>query len=81
LWEGVMSLRIGYLLPTREQIMEGRPQAAPLLALAERAEGLAMEWRITLGSGLIDQSRKITVAATHLAEKNVGAARSKRIAM
>ena len=29
-----MALKIGYLLPTREQIMEGRPEAAPLLALA-----------------------------------------------
>lgn len=35
-----MAPRIGYLLPTRESIMEGRPQAAPLLGLAERAEGL-----------------------------------------
>ena len=35
-----MPPRIGYLLPTREQVMEGRPEAAPLLALAERAEGL-----------------------------------------
>ena len=35
-----MTPRIGYLLPTREQVMEGRPEAAPLLALAERAEAL-----------------------------------------
>ena len=34
-----MALKIGYLLPTREQIMEGRPEAAPLLDLAEKAEG------------------------------------------
>ena len=32
--------RIGYLLPTREQIMEGRADAAPLLVLAARAEAL-----------------------------------------
>jgi probable F420-dependent oxidoreductase len=38
-----MALRIGYLLPTREQVMEGRPEAAPLLALAERAEGLGYD--------------------------------------
>ncbi len=35
-----MAPRIGYLLPTRESVMEGRPEAAPLLALAERAEKL-----------------------------------------
>ena len=38
-----MAPRIGYLLPTRESIMEGRPDAAPLLALAERAEGLGYD--------------------------------------
>ncbi len=32
--------RLGYLLPTREQIMEGRADAASLLRLAERAEAL-----------------------------------------
>ena len=38
-----MPTRIGYLLPTRERVMEGRPEAAPLLALAERAEGLGYD--------------------------------------
>ena len=38
-----MPPRIGYLLPTREQVMQGRPQAAPLLALAEKAEGLGFD--------------------------------------
>src|SRR3984957_10355220 len=38
-----MSPRIGYLLPTREQVMEGRPEAAPLLALAEKAERLGFD--------------------------------------
>ncbi|MBV9827276.1 MAG: LLM class flavin-dependent oxidoreductase [Alphaproteobacteria bacterium] len=38
-----MAPRIGYLLPTREQVMQGRPEAAPLLALAERAEGLGFD--------------------------------------
>jgi alkanesulfonate monooxygenase SsuD/methylene tetrahydromethanopterin reductase-like flavin-dependent oxidoreductase (luciferase family) len=33
-----MAPKLGYLLPTREQIMEGNPSAAPLLALAARAE-------------------------------------------
>jgi hypothetical protein len=35
-----MPPRLGYLLPTREQIMAGRPDAASLLLLAERAEAL-----------------------------------------
>ncbi len=41
-----MAPLIGYLLPTRESVMEGRPEAAPLLALAERAEklGYASIW-------------------------------------
>ena len=39
-----MAVRIGYLLPTRERVMEGRPEAAPLLALAERAEGARLRF-------------------------------------
>lgn len=35
-----MAPPIGYLLPTREQIMEGRPETGPLLALAARAADL-----------------------------------------
>ena len=35
-----MSVKIGYLLPTREQIVQGRPEVAPMLALAEQAEAL-----------------------------------------
>lgn len=38
-----MAVKIGYLLPTREQILEGRPETGPLLALAERAEGLGFD--------------------------------------
>jgi probable F420-dependent oxidoreductase len=38
-----MAVRFGYLLPTRERVMEGRPETAPLLALAERAEALGYE--------------------------------------
>ncbi len=38
-----MTPRIGYLLPTREQTMAGRPEALPLLALAERAAALGFE--------------------------------------
>jgi alkanesulfonate monooxygenase SsuD/methylene tetrahydromethanopterin reductase-like flavin-dependent oxidoreductase (luciferase family) len=38
-----MPPKIGYLLPTREQIMEGRHDASSLLALAERAEALGYD--------------------------------------
>lgn len=38
-----MTLKIGYLLPTREQIMQGVPETGPLLALAERAEALGFD--------------------------------------
>ena len=41
--ENAMSIRIGYLLPTRERVMAGQPQAAPLLELAERAERLGFD--------------------------------------
>src|ERR1700709_2206658 len=41
-----MKPKIGYLLPTREEIMEGRPETGPLLRLAERAKslGFASVW-------------------------------------
>jgi|SRR5579883_3487905 len=35
--------RLGYLLPTRERVMEGRPETGPLLALAEKAEALGFD--------------------------------------
>ncbi len=51
-----MAPRIGYLLPTRERVMEGRPEAAPLLALAERAEGLGFD-SIWVGDSLLARPR------------------------
>lgn len=51
-----MAIRIGYLLPTRESIMEGRPEAAPLLALAERAEGLGYD-SVWVGDSLLARPR------------------------
>ena len=47
-----MTLRIGYLLPTREAIMEGRPEAEPLLGLAERAEQLGYD-SVWVGDSLL----------------------------
>jgi probable F420-dependent oxidoreductase len=51
-----MPPRIGYLLPTREQVMEGRPETAPLLALAERAEDLGYE-SIWVGDSILARPR------------------------
>jgi alkanesulfonate monooxygenase SsuD/methylene tetrahydromethanopterin reductase-like flavin-dependent oxidoreductase (luciferase family) len=51
-----MAPKLGYLLPTREQIMEGRPEASPLLELAMRAEaeGFASVW---VGDSLLARPR------------------------
>ena len=35
--------KLGYLLPTRERVMEGQPETGSLLALAEKAEGLGFD--------------------------------------
>jgi len=51
-----MSPRIGYLLPTRESVMEGRPAAAPLMALAERAEALGYD-SVWVGDSLLARPR------------------------
>jgi hypothetical protein len=50
-----MSIRIGYLLPTRERIMAEQPQAAPLLELAERAE------RVLTGQGQTMQRQTLAM--------------------
>jgi alkanesulfonate monooxygenase SsuD/methylene tetrahydromethanopterin reductase-like flavin-dependent oxidoreductase (luciferase family) len=51
-----MAVAIGYLLPTRESIMEGRPEAEPLLKLAERAEGLGYD-SVWVGDSLLARPR------------------------
>src|SRR4029077_3665742 len=51
-----MPPRIGYLLPTREQVMQNRPEAAPLLALAEKAENLGFD-SIWGGDSLLERPR------------------------
>jgi alkanesulfonate monooxygenase SsuD/methylene tetrahydromethanopterin reductase-like flavin-dependent oxidoreductase (luciferase family) len=51
-----MMPKIGYLLPTREQIMEGRPQTGPLLSLAERARGLGFD-SVWVGDSLTARPR------------------------
>ena len=56
-----MSLRIGYLLPTRERITAGQPQAVPLLELAERAERLGFDSSAIFAhpATLIDRQRGV----------------------
>ena len=51
-----MAPRMGYLLPTREQVMQGHPEAAPLLDLAERAENLGYD-SVWVGDSLLARPR------------------------
>jgi alkanesulfonate monooxygenase SsuD/methylene tetrahydromethanopterin reductase-like flavin-dependent oxidoreductase (luciferase family) len=51
-----MSLRIGYLLPTRENIMQSEPRALPLLDLATRAGDLGFD-SIWVGDSLTARPR------------------------
>lgn len=51
-----MPAEIGYLIPTREAIMEGRPEAAPLLSLAEQAEDLGYD-SVWIGDSLTARPR------------------------
>jgi alkanesulfonate monooxygenase SsuD/methylene tetrahydromethanopterin reductase-like flavin-dependent oxidoreductase (luciferase family) len=49
-------VQVGYLLPTRERIMEGRPETAPLLDLAARAERLGFD-SVWVGDSLLARPR------------------------
>ena len=51
-----MTPQIGYLLPTRENIMEGRPEGKLLLALATRAEGIGYD-SLWVGDSLLARPR------------------------
>ncbi|MBV9198830.1 MAG: LLM class flavin-dependent oxidoreductase [Alphaproteobacteria bacterium] len=51
-----MPVQIGYLLPTRERVMEGRPETAPLLAFAARAEELGFD-SVWVGDSLLARPR------------------------
>lgn len=48
--------KVGYLLPTRERVMEGRHEIASLLALSERAEGLGFD-SLWVGDSLLARPR------------------------
>src|SRR5262249_42058185 len=52
----LMAPKIGYLLPTREQIMDGRPDAASLLLLAELAEALGYD-SVWVGDSVLARPR------------------------
>ena len=51
-----MAPRLGYLLPTRERIMEGRDETRSLLALADRAESLGFD-SVWVGDSLTARPR------------------------
>jgi alkanesulfonate monooxygenase SsuD/methylene tetrahydromethanopterin reductase-like flavin-dependent oxidoreductase (luciferase family) len=51
-----MAPRLGYLLPTREAVMQGQPETASLLALAERAESLGYD-SVWVGDSLLARPR------------------------
>src|SRR5215831_19162252 len=51
-----MPPKLGYLLPTRERVMEGRPQTGPLLDLAARAERLGFD-SVWVGDSLLARPR------------------------
>ena len=51
-----MAPQLGYLLPTRERIMEGHDAAAPLLRLADRAEALGYD-SVWVGDSLLARPR------------------------
>ena len=51
-----MALSLGYLLPTRELMREGRHEAASTLALADRAEQLGLD-SVWVGDSVIAKPR------------------------
>src|SRR5436190_971092 len=51
-----MTVELGVLLPTREAVMSGRPETAPLLAMAERAEASGFD-SVWIGDSLIAKPR------------------------
>ncbi|MEA2771235.1 MAG: hypothetical protein QOD93_4197 [Acetobacteraceae bacterium] len=51
-----MAPKIGYLLPTRERIMEGQPETGPLLELASRAQALGFD-SVWVGDSLTARPR------------------------
>jgi probable F420-dependent oxidoreductase len=51
-----MAVEFGVLLPTREAVMSGRPETAPMLAMAERAEAAGFD-SVWIGDSLTARPR------------------------
>ncbi|PYN44563.1 MAG: LLM class F420-dependent oxidoreductase [Candidatus Rokuibacteriota bacterium] len=51
-----MAVEFGVLIPTREAVMSGRPETAPLLTMAERAEAAGFD-SVWIGDSLIARPR------------------------
>ena len=51
-----MAPKLGYLLPTRERIMEGKHEVAPMLAAAEKAEALGYD-SVWIGDSVLARPR------------------------
>ena len=51
-----MTVELGVLLPTRESVMSGRPETAPMLTMAERAERAGFD-SVWIGDSLIARPR------------------------
>jgi alkanesulfonate monooxygenase SsuD/methylene tetrahydromethanopterin reductase-like flavin-dependent oxidoreductase (luciferase family) len=51
-----MTINVGYLIPTREAVMEGQPQTRPLIELAEQAEQLGFD-SVWVGDSLLARPR------------------------
>lgn len=51
-----MTIKLGYLLPTRERIMEGKPETGPMLDLAQRARDRGFD-SIWVGDSLLARPR------------------------
>ena len=68
-----MKLKLGYLLPTRERIMSGQSETAPLLTLAEKAEEKGYD-SVWVGDSLLARPRHeplTTLAAVAARTKTV----------
>ncbi|HYD04360.1 MAG TPA: LLM class flavin-dependent oxidoreductase [Reyranella sp.] len=70
--------KLGYLLPTRERVMEGQPETGVLLALAEKAAGLGFS-SIWVGDSLMARPRHdpltlLAAVAGHAPQAELGTA-------
>ena len=73
-----MSVQIGYLLPTREQIMEGRTSTNPIVDLAKRAESSGLD-SVWVGDSIIAKPRHepltlLAAVAAHTHSIRIGTA-------